>query len=162
MAAAPSGSNPSDLLDPNQVYRVGPTKAKPTRILPQPAAHESFSRIRVASSISCKLLQGFSFPGAVQAADGAEDGAVAALGVGEAADGVRSASHLAEGALDNIRGADLPRMGLGQPVEAEQLPAGRDRAFHKSRRDACAGGGYGFDGPDYRNLFRGAGSASRQ
>src|SRR5437879_10383597 len=88
--------------------------------------HSSLTAVKpyfglVASSILCKLLQGFSFPGAVQMANDAEDDAIAARRVGEAGDRPSSASDFSETAFDHIGGAHLAPVDLRDGEEVEQF-----------------------------------------
>ena len=87
----------------------------------------------VASSILRKFLEGFLLPGAVQVTDHAEDDAIAARRVGEAGHGAGAAPHLAEGAFDNVGGADLAPVGRRKGIEGQQLYQVPFQAAHRAR-----------------------------
>jgi hypothetical protein len=68
--------------------------------------------------------------------DDAENDPIAARRVGEAGHRARAAPHLAEGALDDVRGADLAPVGGRESVEGQQL---FQVTFHASDRPGTQG-----------------------
>src|SRR5579875_3965931 len=66
-------------------------------------------------------------------ADHAEDDAVAALGIREAAHGARSAAHFAESALNHVGGAHFLPLALGNREKVQQAMQIALHAGHRFR-----------------------------
>ena len=87
----------------------------------QPRVPNYWFSPQVASRLVCRFQEGPTLPAVIEVAeDGIDDPATAPVVV-EAGHGSGPASHLPEASLNDICGADLPRMLLGAGEEAQQF-----------------------------------------